>query len=68
MKIAFIGYGSMAQALSKRWAARHELFIGGRNAERAAELAAEVDAAGSGSVADAVNFGDVVVIATPGMP
>lgn len=66
MKIAFIGYGSMARALSKRWADKHEVFIGGRNAERAAELAREINAAGSGSSADAVSFGEAVVIATPG--
>ncbi len=65
MRIGFIGYGNMARALSKRWAATHEVFIGGRNAESASELAAEIGAAGSGSIQDAVRFGDVVVLATP---
>jgi len=65
MKIAFIGHGSMARALAGRWASAHEAFIGGRDAARAAALAADIGAAGSGSVADAVRFGEVVVIATP---
>ncbi len=65
MKIGFIGYGSMAKALSKRWARTHEVFIGGRNAERAAELAEEIHAAGSGSIAESVGFGGVIVLATP---
>lgn len=65
MNIGFIGYGSMARALSKRWATTHEVFIGGRNTERAAALAEEIRAAGSGSVADTVQFGDVIVLATP---
>ncbi len=65
MKIGFIGYGNMARALSKRWAANHEIFIGGRNAASAAELAGEIGAAGSGSISEAVRFGDVIVLATP---
>jgi len=65
MKIGFIGYGNMARALSKRWATTHSVFIGGRNAESAAELAQEIDAAGSGSISDAVQFGDIIVLATP---
>ena len=65
MKIGFIGYGNMAQALSKRWAAAHEIFIGGRSAESAAELAQIIQANGSGSISDAVQFGDVIVLATP---
>lgn len=65
MKIGFIGYGNMAKALSQRWSAEHELFIGGRNAESAAELASKINASGSGSIAEAVGFGDVIVLATP---
>ena len=65
MKIAFIGYGNMARALSKRWASKHDVFIGGRNSERADALADEVQAAGSGTISDAVQFGDVIVMATP---
>lgn len=65
MKIAFIGYGQMARALSRRWSGDHEVFIGGRKAESAAELAQHIGAAGSGSISEAVDFGDVVVLATP---
>ncbi|MEM8872801.1 MAG: NAD(P)-binding domain-containing protein [Planctomycetota bacterium] len=64
MKIAFIGYGSMTKALAGKWAGKHELFIGGRNLEKAAGVAAEYDSA-SGDTAAAVAFGEVVVIATP---
>ncbi|MEM1412121.1 MAG: NAD(P)-binding domain-containing protein [Pseudomonadota bacterium] len=65
MKIGFIGYGNMSRVLSKRWAPAHEVFIGGRNADQAAALAQEIDAVGSGSIAEAVQQGDVVVMATP---
>ncbi len=65
MRIGFIGYGNMAQALSKRWATTQEIFIGGRNAESAADLAKKINASGSGSISDAVEFGDVIVLATP---
>ncbi len=65
MKFGFIGYGNMARALAGRWAATHEIFIGGRNVDSAAGLAGEIQAAGSGSIADAVRFGDVIVLATP---
>ncbi len=65
MKIAFIGYGNMARALSKRWAPEHDVFIGGRDSARASELADDIQAAGSGTISDAVLFGDVIVMATP---
>jgi len=65
MKIGFIGYGSMAKALSARWSPHHDVYIGGRDLERAAALAEAIEASGSGSVAEAVTFGDVVVMATP---
>ena len=65
MKIGFIGYGNMAQALSKRWASNHETFIGGRNSERAGDLANEIQAAGSGTISDAIQFADIIVLATP---
>lgn len=34
MKIAFIGYGDMAQALSKRWVSKHDLFIASATRKR----------------------------------
>ena len=63
MKIGFIGYGSMADALATKWAGAHDLFFGGRSPEKAAALAA-VFGAGSGSASQAAAFGDVVVLAT----
>lgn len=63
MKIAFLGYGSMADALASKWSDKHALFFGGRTPEKAAVLA-ETYGAGSGSAADAAAFGDVVVLAT----
>ena len=60
MKIACIGYGNMARALAARWTAEHEVFIGGRNPDRAGELAEEVRAAGSGTTARAVEFGSII--------
>jgi len=64
MKIGFIGYGSMATALSTKWVGRHELHFGGRNLDKARAVAARFDGAGHGSEADAAAFGEVVVLAT----
>lgn len=65
MKIGFVGYGSMASALASRWVGDHELFVGGRNAEKAGALAGELGGGtGSGSGAEAVAFGEVVALAT----
>ena len=66
MKIGFIGYGSMAEALGSRWAGHHELFFGGRDAGKAAQVAGKVGpGAMHGSGSGAVSFGEVVVLATP---
>lgn len=65
MRIAFLGCGSMAQALSSRWAAKHDVFFGGRNAEKAAAVAAKVGGATHGNEAGAAEFGEVIVLATP---
>jgi predicted dinucleotide-binding enzyme len=63
MKIAFLGYGSMADALASKWATKHDLFFGGRTPEKAADLAAKYGA-GSGNAAQAAAFGEVIVLAT----
>jgi len=63
MKIAFIGYGSMARALGARWVGAHEIVISGRNRDKADALAGDLGCASSAEpqgVADA----DVVVLAT----
>jgi hypothetical protein len=65
MRIGFIGYGNMAEALASKWIERHELLIGGRNTDKARALAERLDPdAAFGSAADAVRFGEVVVLAT----
>ncbi|MBE9116581.1 NAD(P)-binding domain-containing protein [Lusitaniella coriacea LEGE 07157] len=66
MKIGFIGYGSMAEALASKWVEKHSLFIGGRNREKAEKLAKKLGKAVEfGSEKEAASFGDVVVLATP---
>ena len=66
MRIGFIGYGSMTEALASRWVGSHDVFIGGRNVEKAAELASRLGPdVGSGTSAEAVAAGDLVVLATP---
>jgi predicted dinucleotide-binding enzyme len=65
MKIAFLGYGSMAKALGLNWAEKHELMFAGRNPEKAAALAEALGHGGrAGSEADAAAFADAVVLAT----
>ena len=63
MKIAFIGYGSMATALATKWQHKHQLFFAGRNLEKAQEVA-KLFNAHSGNTSEAVKFADVVVLAT----
>ena len=66
MKIGFVGYGSMAEALGSRWAGGNEVFFGGRDPAKAARLAETIGrGAAHGTGAEAVAFGDVVVLATP---
>ena len=65
MKIGFIGYGSMAEALASKWSTKHSLFIGGRNTEKAEKLAKKLGTnVKFGSEAEAAAFGDIVVLAT----
>ena len=65
MKIGFIGYGSMAEALASKWVTKHSLFVGGRNLEKAEKLAKELGAnVKFGSEAEAAEFGEVIVLAT----
>jgi len=65
MKIGFIGYGNMAEALASKWVGKHAVFIGGRNLEKAQALANRLAAGvGFGSEAQAVAFGDTIVLAT----
>lgn len=65
MKIGFIGYGSMAEALASQWLTKHSLFIGGRNLEKAEKLAKKLGTnVEFGSEAEAASFGEIVVLAT----
>ena len=61
-----IGYGSMTKALAPRFKATgHDVFLGGHNPAKSKAAAEEVGADGSGNTAAAVDFGEVVVLATP---
>jgi len=65
MRIGFIGYGNMAAALASRWAATHDVLIGGRDGSKAADLAVALGhGTRYGSEAQAADFGEVVVLAT----
>ncbi|QQQ73527.1 NAD(P)-binding domain-containing protein [Saccharothrix sp. 6-C] len=65
MRIGVLGSGGMADALGGRWVgAGHEVVIGGRSPERSRELAARIGAAPA-TPADAVAFGDAVLLAVP---
>lgn len=65
MKIAFIGYGNMAESLASRWAGQHNLFIGGRDTGKARRLAEKLgNGARGGTASEAAAFGDIVVLAT----
>ncbi|MEO1035909.1 MAG: NAD(P)-binding domain-containing protein [Pseudomonadota bacterium] len=63
MKIAILGSGNMGRALGMRWAQNgHEVFFGGRNPAKAAEVAAFVgNGVRSGSLNEAAAFGDVLL-------
>lgn len=65
MNIGILGSGNMTRALAGKWVrAGHEVLISGRTPEKAAAMAEELgDKATSGSFADAVAFGDVLLVA-----
>lgn len=66
MKISFIGYGSMAEALASKWVGKHSLFIGGRNSEKAETLARQLGLdVKFGTAKEAAAFGEIIVLATP---
>lgn len=64
MKIGIIGAGSMASVLGKRWANNgHLLFFGARDLEKANAVAQDVgNGATAGSMTEAAEFGDVVLL------
>ncbi len=67
MKIGIIGTGRMSSGLGKRWVdAGHEVMFGSRDPVKAQALATQIGGgAHGGSQADAVNFADVLLLATP---
>jgi predicted dinucleotide-binding enzyme len=55
----------MAEALGLRWVGKHELYVGGRNANKALALAEKLGGGTRhGSEANAAAFGEVIVLAT----
>ncbi|NNH74733.1 NAD(P)-binding domain-containing protein [Nocardia uniformis] len=67
MRIGIIGAGQMARALGRGWAAAgHEVFVGARTFERAAELAEAIgNGAKAGGILQAAVFGEATLLAVP---
>lgn len=67
LRIGIIGSGQIGGAIGKRWAeAGHQILFSSRNPDELAPLVAEAGPnARAGSVAEAAQFGDVVLIAIP---
>ncbi|WP_328999325.1 NAD(P)-binding domain-containing protein [Kribbella sp. NBC_00709] len=65
MRIGTLGNGLMAEALAGQWVkAGHDVMIGGRDPERAAEVAKRIGAV-AGSLVEAASYGEVVLLAVP---
>ncbi|MFF0268472.1 NADPH-dependent F420 reductase [Kribbella sp. NPDC004536] len=65
MRIGTLGNGLMAEALADGWIrAGHDVMIGGRSLERAAETAERVGAV-AGTLEEAASYGQVVLLAVP---
>jgi predicted dinucleotide-binding enzyme len=64
MKISFIGNGAMTKALAVNWQSQHDQFISGRSIEKSQVLAQQLNAK-YGSVEEAIDFADVIVLAVP---
>lgn len=67
MRIGILGAGNMAEALGAQWTrAGHQVMVGGRDTAKASGLAERLGAsAQGGTFAEAVEFGDVVLVAVP---
>jgi len=66
MKIGVIGNGNMGGALGKLWSSRgHKIMFGSRNPEHVKTMAGISPNVNSGSIPDAVRFGDVMLLAVP---
>ncbi len=65
MRIGILGNGLMAEALGGQWVrAGHDVMIGGRKPERAADLAERIGAT-PGSLQEATTYGGTVLLAIP---
>ena len=65
MRIGTLGNGLMADALAGQWVkAGHDVMIGGRSADRAAELAHRIGAV-PGSLQEATTYGEILLLAVP---
>lgn len=63
MRIGTLGAGMMSEALAGQWArAGHEVMVGGRSPEKAAALAGRIGAR-PGTLAEAAEFGEAVLLA-----
>ncbi len=63
MRIGTLGAGMMTEALAGQWSrAGHEVLVGGRSPDKAAVLAKRIGA-GAGTLAEAAEFGDAVLLA-----
>ncbi|MDP1930884.1 MAG: NAD(P)-binding domain-containing protein [Gammaproteobacteria bacterium] len=67
LRIGIIGSGQIGGAVGKRWAeAGHQILFSSRNPDELAPLVAEAGPnARAGTVAEAAQFGDIVLIAVP---
>lgn len=67
MNIGIVGTGTMGAGLGKLWAGRgHQVFFGSRNPAKAQALAGSVGAnARGGTIAEAGEFAEAVLLATP---
>jgi hypothetical protein len=63
MRIGVLGAGRMAEALAGRWCrAGYDVLVGARDPQKAQEVAKRIGAR-SGSLADAADFGDALLLA-----
>lgn len=63
MRIGVLGAGMMTEALAAGWArAGHDVLVGGRTPEKTAELAERIGAR-AGTLREAAEFGDAVLVA-----
>jgi len=67
MKIGIIGAGNMASGLAKIWSKRgYDIYISARDPQKAKETASAIGGGvQGGTVSDAANFGEMILVATP---